>query len=626
MKNNKKILTIISVIIIFTVIVIAVISYMYFFTDTFKTNKQLFFKYIAQNSEVLDIIQSNEIERYSEKKKNEAFESNGELVTNISEKVAEKYIPSQNVFKELQNFKIVYDCRKDLPNNYEEATVSLQYSNGEKMSLEYLRQEDYYGLKIDNVLKKYIVVQNDNLKELAKKLQLSDTSSIPDKIKINNLTKYMLNEEELQNLKSKLYQVLDVNLEENKFLKTKEQDTMKYTLKLTIEEIEAILNTMYEVIINDENINAKLNKYLINEIGMDENEAKDEISKIKKAISEAKDNKNKLNMDSSEDDIETAESQNDSSIDISILVNNNKLAKTYINTIDRRMSLKTQSNKIIIKFEELKEDGDSKYFDEYAEITLDKEQTEDAVSYNIKGLNRKQNNQLEIVIDFNGLKDLSNINEKYSIIYKSNIDDNADLEYVLKRNVIFKDDFKKKKITEEGVKINNYEAEKLQTIMGKIADGLVELNKKKMETLGLKEDENPIFYIIPSSSTLNNLYTSFAESENKVISDSKITQLNKRRELIKEKITERISELRAKYYEDRIQNTTIAEQNLDEYIKNILVNGNGIQKLNDELKIYGYEVKFDESKGIICSSKDDEIILICKITNGKASWSEENKQ
>lgn len=627
MRNSRKVLTIISIVIIILVVAIVGIAYAVIFTDTFKNNKQRFFKYVAQNSNVLEFIKSDELKQYNEKKKVNPFENNGEFSIKIKEDVAKNYISNPNIYNELQKLKIVFNGKVDLLNKYEEKNVSVQYSNGEKMTLDYLRQDDFYGLKIENVLKKYIVVQNDNLKDFAKKLQISDTSNIPNKIKIREIQNYMLDEKEMQNLMLKIYQILDVNLTEDKFSKTKESDGMKYTLNLNTEDIENIINTMYETIINDENINKKMQLYFTKEIGMEENEAKNEILRIKKELSENKKNKSLEKIDDNSETIESDKTTNNQDIKINIYEKNGKLVKTDVTIENQRITFKNNLNKLNFKFEELKEDGESKFFDEFAEVIIEKQQTQDELQYRIESVNRNEKNKIEVCAKYKGIQDLKNIEENYSFSYKSN-EDNTDLdvEYVIANKTVFKDNIEKKKIKEQGVKINGYNTEKLQTTIGKIIDSVVAINKRQMETLNLKESENPVFYIIPLPIAFNSVYENFTNQENKILNNSEIAQLSKKRELTKEKITEIISKLTASYYEERIQNTTIAAQSLDEYIKGILNTDKKIDGINNIIRVYGYKAKFDESKGIVCISEDDSVVLVCQITNGRTKWSEEQKE
>ena len=47
-KKNKGLIITIAILLIVILILVGIIAYLYFFTDIFRTNKELFFKYTAQ--------------------------------------------------------------------------------------------------------------------------------------------------------------------------------------------------------------------------------------------------------------------------------------------------------------------------------------------------------------------------------------------------------------------------------------------------------------------------------------------------------------------------------------------------------------------------------------------------
>ena len=61
MKNKKKVLLIIIPIIIVLIIAV-IIAVLYFTTDLFKSNEELFWKYFAQNKDVLNIIENETVQ------------------------------------------------------------------------------------------------------------------------------------------------------------------------------------------------------------------------------------------------------------------------------------------------------------------------------------------------------------------------------------------------------------------------------------------------------------------------------------------------------------------------------------------------------------------------------------
>ena len=57
-RNKKKILLIVIPIVV-VLIIVAVVAVLYFTTDLFKSNKELFWKYLAQNEDITNILKND---------------------------------------------------------------------------------------------------------------------------------------------------------------------------------------------------------------------------------------------------------------------------------------------------------------------------------------------------------------------------------------------------------------------------------------------------------------------------------------------------------------------------------------------------------------------------------------
>ena len=69
MRNKKKILLIVIPIVV-VLIIVAVVAVLYFTTDLFKSNKELFWKYFAQNEDITNILKNDKFELQSQFKQN----------------------------------------------------------------------------------------------------------------------------------------------------------------------------------------------------------------------------------------------------------------------------------------------------------------------------------------------------------------------------------------------------------------------------------------------------------------------------------------------------------------------------------------------------------------------------
>ena len=220
MKKGLKIAIIIVVILL--ILTLGGIAFVYFFTDTFKSDKQMFFKYLSQNSGASEIIQDSSLAKYEEKQKNSPYTTDAKFT-----------VVGNDV--NLNNTSISYTGSTDKVNKYEYRNVNLNYSNTDTLSIHYLNMQDYYGIKIDNVVNKYIAIENNNLKDFLSKMGVAQdvVDQFPDKINFDNLDFNLFTEQEIATLKSKYSTILLNNLAESMFSRSETETSKIYTLTLT---------------------------------------------------------------------------------------------------------------------------------------------------------------------------------------------------------------------------------------------------------------------------------------------------------------------------------------------------------------------------------------------------------
>ena len=240
------------------------IAFVYFFTDIFKSNKQVFSKYISQNSEILEIFEDENVKAYSEKQKNTAYTSEGTIKTNVT-------FPDSSeakVASALQNCNITFTGKTDNLNKYMHQTIKVNYSDTQSMQFDLYRNIDIYAAKINEVLVKYIGIDNNNLKEFATKMQLPEQiiSSMPNKIDLVNLTSVsnIFTDEETSALKEKYFKIITDNLTDDMFSKENTSDETIYILTINEEQIKNIMVKLLENLKEDETLINKLKETLIN--------------------------------------------------------------------------------------------------------------------------------------------------------------------------------------------------------------------------------------------------------------------------------------------------------------------------------------------------------------------------
>ena len=137
MKQKKSLKIIILIIILLILILIAGIAFAYFSTDLFKSNKQLFFKYIGQigNSEN-GLIEEN-INQYFTKKENTPYKNQGELYVEIS--APDEY---KEQVENTNNMNITFDGEVDKANSNREENISINYSDKVNIDFIYKKIQD----------------------------------------------------------------------------------------------------------------------------------------------------------------------------------------------------------------------------------------------------------------------------------------------------------------------------------------------------------------------------------------------------------------------------------------------------------------------------------------------------
>lgn len=220
MKNKKNL---IGIIIILTVIIAVIAILLYLFTDLFKPNKQLFYKYIGQTQ----ILDNNLISTYNSisnkiKNNNLSYKSDIEIarLQDYSNTSVNEIIPMYTI----NNKGLINKGTKQF---YGES--SLKEGGIEFLNLKYIRDNNTYAIGADNILAKYLAIENSNLKDLFSKFGVKDLSIVPDSIsEVEYKEKLNIDEEIVKYLKNTYGPIIDSNLEEEDFFVLKMKINLKF--------------------------------------------------------------------------------------------------------------------------------------------------------------------------------------------------------------------------------------------------------------------------------------------------------------------------------------------------------------------------------------------------------------
>lgn len=282
----KKMRILIITLIVILVLGCATFAALYFATDIFKSNKEIFCKYIAQ-MKLAELDDDNRL-------KNE---------TNSSKGIFSFRLEAEG---ETIDEGFEYSSESDPANKLGSSKISIKQDGENKLTVDYLRNEDLYGLRFEDIINQYIVVENNNLKEFAEKLRLEREiiEAIPDKIEIKDSE--FINQEELKQIYSKYINVaLEQTSNENYSKVGKESITVGtetieadgYMLSINSADLKRILIAMLNTAENDEqifNLISKINQEESNQITFEE--YKETIEMIRDELLEEEIEENSLNL------------------------------------------------------------------------------------------------------------------------------------------------------------------------------------------------------------------------------------------------------------------------------------------------------------------------------------------
>lgn len=235
MKNKKKVLLIIIPIIIVLIIAV-IIAVLYFTTDLFKSNEELFWKYFAQNKDVLNIIENEKQAEQSQFKTNNSYTSNGNLSLVIAQ--------GENSSKQLN---VVTTARHDVTTNRTYADATLKNGDIDLFKASYINSGDIYAVSCDEIFQGYVGTENSGLTQLAANFGIEN---FPDSININEYSNILdLTDEEWTHISETYLPVITNSISEESYTKSSEEiqvngqtyNTNVYSIQITGENLKQLI-------------------------------------------------------------------------------------------------------------------------------------------------------------------------------------------------------------------------------------------------------------------------------------------------------------------------------------------------------------------------------------------------
>ena len=208
---SKKVAIIIILIILIIGICGGVFAYLFLATDTFKSEKELFFNYLTQNVETIkEIANSKTLENYNNLKNGQTYEEN--TTANI------KYAEGGEISSPYNNLSMTLKNQKDTDYNYKDFNIILEEQSA--IQIEGIQNNVNYGIIFSNLLRQFVSLENgqkiDGLEIEDDKLEALNAIIVDDSTYFQDM---MFSEQELQNLESKYITVISQILSQGKFSK-----------------------------------------------------------------------------------------------------------------------------------------------------------------------------------------------------------------------------------------------------------------------------------------------------------------------------------------------------------------------------------------------------------------------
>lgn len=472
-KKNTKILLILIIIIV--IIILAGVGILVFATDIFKSDKEMFFKYMADIGDSKKGFIDDGLKQYFEKKNNTPYNDEGEFSVNISSD------NEQKKFENVNNFNISFSGQVDTANSKAAQNMSLNYSNDVKFPINYKQIENKIGLQTKYVGSKFVAIETEKLNKLSE--DLDDVESYGEMVdKLQKMGKVELTEDEKSHIKDTYITVINQQLEKDKFSKVKESDMSGYKLSLTGTDLQNVLVKLLETLKNDQTTVDKLNEYL----KIQKNSAKITASQIDDAIKSIKDDTD----------------FSDKNFEIAVYQKNRDVCKLVIETTEGTIAIekKIEGNQqnIVVSYE-MKEDKKSKI----------------SFSANFENLESLQNikENYELIMSLPEVAESSTTTDVDSevVVYKYNFSN--DVNFTDSATV---EDFS----SDNSLMLTDYDSDQVSSFLNAVVERISEVNEQQMGQLGLEASENPIVNIIPSiglylgnMNVLNQVNSNMSEAE-----------------------------------------------------------------------------------------------------------------
>lgn len=458
--SKLTIVLIISAIIIITGIVLA----LFFFTDIFRSNKGAFSRYFKTISKSIEILDEDKYDSYNNLKETMPYIRKAEAYVQSSSNVADTAI--------MDRLKINLTEKTDYKSSKSNIEISIKSQNVELSTIKLIRDKQQYGFYCPDIANGYVVIKNENLKELINSMGKEDY--IPDEINEIRMHKLVEKTNVEQSHIESYYNFIKANTPDSAYSKKKNAkarlrnetyNTTEYSLKLSSKEsadlqIELLSKLSQDsIMMNFITSKARLLNFdnYISDINLLNNEIQARIEKFKKDPSSAEEIEITIN-EYKQKNLKTTIKIGEYSISIYHLKEGDKEISVYgIN--DKSLSVSKEGEEYIIRYS-------------YTQDDIDK-----AIEIKHKMEGSIEDNNIKNIMEITTINGIKSVNYSYSdqITFTNDIGTIGDLSNEIK------------------VVLNEYPRETLEPFMLSLKRRINEVYISKGATIGINLD--PIFNV-----------------------------------------------------------------------------------------------------------------------------------
>lgn len=259
--RKRKIVILVSAILLVILIILGILAILYLKTDMFKSNETLFAKYMMQNLNAVEILKNEDTLEIDNKLNTNKYESKIEGTIQYTENIGTSAESNEN---NINKVKLKINSNIDRQENYHYKDISIGTDDEDLIKLEYLNEDQTYGVRLYGI-QQFVSVEENGSDEILKEFGIDNIQGLLAKIDYNSILSFT--EVEKQSLIDTYVGIIQSNVSKDKYYKqsntlitinNQDMQTNAYCMKLTIEEYNNLYIKILEQITKDEVILSKI--------------------------------------------------------------------------------------------------------------------------------------------------------------------------------------------------------------------------------------------------------------------------------------------------------------------------------------------------------------------------------